>query len=153
MRTKLESSLRKSALSVFQTQQQLGTVVHTGNPRAAAKNKKVKMLTRGKIRNASPLVKGLNEEPTLEAAKETATNAAEENVPPASVKPGTKTESDRQQIELVKKYYKQAGFSGSFAGVQSMQRALWSDKGLNVSQKIIAKAMHEVIFGCKYAAV
>jgi hypothetical protein len=52
--------------------------------------------------------------------------------------------SERQQIDLVKKYYKQVGFSGSFSGIQSLQRALWSEKALHVSQNLIRKAVNEV---------
>jgi len=101
------------------------------------------MLTRSKNQNVEPISTAENnEEPPAEAIKEAAKNI--DDLPLQSGKPTTAPETERQQIELVKKYYKQIGFSGSFAGIQSLQRALWSDKGLDISQKIISKAMHEV---------
>ena len=52
--------------------------------------------------------------------------------------------TDREAVELIKKMYKQTSFSGSFSGIQSLQRAIWADKGLHISQRLIQKAVNEV---------
>ena len=51
--------------------------------------------------------------------------------------------SEENQIAIVKKLYKDVSFSGAYAGIQTIQRSLLAEKGLKISQKIIAKALNQ----------
>lgn len=115
------------------------------------------MLTRSRNRNSAdtiPAAENIVAESTLapptEQSKETAKEASEiiENQTTPQTSPAaqtaTKEETEGAQIKLVQKYFKQIGFSGSFAGIQSFQHALWAEKGIHISQKVISKAMHQV---------
>lgn len=51
--------------------------------------------------------------------------------------------SEERQIALVKKLYKDISFSGAYAGIQTIQKSLLKEKGLKISQNVIAKALNQ----------
>lgn len=50
--------------------------------------------------------------------------------------------SEEEEIALVQKLYKDLSFSGSFSGIQTLRRCILKEKGINVSQRIVAKALN-----------
>jgi len=52
--------------------------------------------------------------------------------------------TDRQKMDLVKKLYRQLDFSASFSGIVNLQRAIFLEKGLHISRKLISLAVNEI---------
>jgi hypothetical protein len=51
---------------------------------------------------------------------------------------------ERQQMDLVKKLYKDLSFSGSYSGISNLQRTIFLEKGLHLSKNLITKAVNEI---------
>lgn len=101
-----------------------------------------------------------SEQPSLPEKEVTATPDIEEPLPgneepPSNESDNTAPEADLDtapeadpttlegKIQLVKKLYKDINFSGAYSGIQTFQRCLLSQKGIHISQTIIAQALNQ----------
>jgi hypothetical protein len=52
--------------------------------------------------------------------------------------------SEAGKIALVKQLYRDINFSGSFSGINNMQRSIFLEKGIYISRSLINKALNEI---------
>jgi hypothetical protein len=52
--------------------------------------------------------------------------------------------SEMEQVDLVRRLYKDINFSASFSGVNNLQRAIWLEKRIHITRSVITKALKTI---------
>jgi hypothetical protein len=76
---------------------------------------------------------------------EAAVEAEEEDEAPVNDEEAGEADlTEAQKIALVKRLYRDVNFSGSFSGINNMQRSIFLEKGIHVRRALVNKALNEI---------